>query len=262
MDTSQDRLAVFGQWHGRDVRVLIDTGARNASVSAAIAATLSARPGERSRHAGASGRWVDGSRYDVDALSIGSQTLATLRATDDAQLDKGGFDFQLGLAELAPYVVDLVVPEGLFCLRRDLPAGLAAARLPLLRPATTGSPDDMLEATVAGTRFPSMVLDTGAGTSSINEVLLPTFPHRRLEEFRVTSVDATGVETERFFVEVQSLCVLEVCDDHPRLMPDSDISALVGHPQQGLVGMPFVRGHRVILDFIDGRVAVDPRAAR
>ena len=64
-----------------------------------------------------------------------------------------------------------------------------------------------IDVTISGTPIDSLILDTGAGISTINEDLLSRFSYRRLGA-KGTSLDGSGVGQTEYFVEVASLCTL------------------------------------------------------
>jgi hypothetical protein len=95
--------------------------------------------------------------------------------------------------------------------------------------------------------FEHFIFDTGAGVSTLTEKWLPSTPHRRLRR-SVISVDASGVRRRQSFVEVKRLCFLGRCKTAQTVMPDDDLSALNGFPVDGILGMTFFRGSRIVLD--------------
>jgi len=248
IDPSFSNIVVTGRWHGRDVPVLVDTGANQGSVAPSLATGLPERPGERVHFAGASGEIKDAASYDVDGLAIGDVTLAKFAAHGDAIADSQGYGFSIGMEHLAPYIVDFDVDAGYFCLRDRLPDQPPLAAMTL---ATEGHGSDKaisLDVTIGGVPVPSMILDTGAGISTINEDLLPTLRYRKLGA-KSESLDGSGVRKEEYFVEVDALCTLGACAARHVLMPGDDLSKLVGYTQRGIIGVPFFHSRHVILDF-------------
>src|SRR5262249_18011041 len=157
----------------------------------------------------------------------------------------------IGIANLSPFVVDFQLDEEWFCLRNAMPADIRRERLaPMTMAArgTGGLSDISLDTTIAGRAVPAMTLDTGAGTSTIDQALLATLPNRRLGS-KVRWVDGSGVYKDEYFVEVSELCVLGVCEPRHLLMPGEDLSPLLGHRQTGIIGVPFMKRHRIVLDF-------------
>jgi hypothetical protein len=257
IDPSFGNLVVTGRWHGKELPVLVDTGSNQGSLAASQTAGLAARPGETVHFAGASGQAVEGKVYDIDGLAIGGASLAPFRAHTDAIGDDSGYAFSIGLEHLAPYVVDFDVDGGWFCLRQQLPAEVPLAPM-VLAHEPTGGLAVMVDATIAGARVESLILDTGAAVSTINENLLAGFAHKALGA-KEKSIDGSGVTQEEHFIQVASLCVLGACAERQVLMPGSDLTPLVGYKQLGIVGVPFFRGRRVILDFPRQRLAIVPR---
>src|SRR5438132_605253 len=110
VDPSFETVMLSGQWRGRDVFVLVDTGATGGSISPTLAKELTARPGETAHYAGASGEFKDAPIYDVDGLALGGVTLAPFRA-HAMEMMEGNYDLAIGLQNLAPYVVDFQLDE-------------------------------------------------------------------------------------------------------------------------------------------------------
>jgi aspartyl protease len=259
VDRSFETVILGGRWEGRDVLVLVDTGANSGSISPSLAKQLVAIPGEAARYAGASGEFHDSPIYNVAGLALGDTTLATFRAHEMARMD-GDYDLAIGIANLSPFVVDFQLEEEWFCLRDAVPPDIRRERLAPLTMAGRGTgvlSDISLDTTIAGRPVPAMTLDTGAGTSTINEDLLATIPNRRLGS-KVRSIDGSGVYKDEYFVEVSELCVLGVCEPRHLLMPGADLSPLLGHRQTGIIGVPFMKRHRIVLDFPGHRIAIDP----
>jgi len=251
-------IVVTGRWHDHEVSILVDTGANSGSIAASATAGLAARPGEVARVAGAAGQWKDSAIYDVQGLSIGSVTLATFMATSATIGNDIGYAFAIGLENLAPYLVDFDIDQGWFCLRDRLPDDDHPELTPMKLAHGRGDHKAIsLDVTLAGTSVESMILDTGAGVSTINESLLPRFRHRRLGA-KVMSLEGTGVKQEEYFVEVESMCTLGACASRHMLMPGADLSQLVGHKENGLVGVPFFHARRVILDFPRQQIGFEP----
>jgi len=252
IDPSFGNIVVTGHWRGREVPVLVDTGANQGSVAPSLATGLPERPGERVHFAGASGEIKEAAAYDIDGLAIGSVTLAKFAAHGDAIADGAGYGFSIGMEHLAPYIVDFDVDAGWFCLRDRLPD---QPRLDAMTLATEHGGDKAIsvDVEIGGVLVRSMILDTGAGISTINEDLLPSLRYRRLGA-KGESLDGSGVRKDEYFVEVDGLCALGACAAHHVLMPGEDLSRLVGYPQRGILGVPFFRARRVILDFPHQRI--------
>lgn len=261
VDPSFENVMLTGHWRGKDVLVLVDTGAKSGSISPALVKELglTPRPGEKVRYAGASGQFKDANLYDVAGLSLGGTTLAPFAAHDMGMMD-GSYDLAIGLDNLAPYIVDFKLADDWFCLRDRLPDEIEPARLAPMTVVEIGDHklyEINVTATIAGRSVPAMIFDTGAGVSTINETLLATIPHRRLGN-KVESMDGSGVVKAEYFVQVNELCTLDVCEPRQILMPGADLSPVVGHHQNGIVGVPWMRNHRIILDLPRRRIAVSP----
>jgi len=261
VDTSFNTVVIRGRWQDREVRILVDTGTTMGAISPSMARTLAARPGDTVFFGGTSGDVREAQVYDVEGLSVGKLALASFRAYEMTMPDDR-YDLLIGLDELASYVVDFDLEEGWFCLRDRLPDGIRHDRMhPMVIASSEVKRDICIDATVAGAPVTSMIFDTGAGVSTINEDVLAQLPHRRLDT-KVRSIDGSGVLKDRYYVEVPQLCVLGVCEPRHTFMPREDLSHLVRHPTQGIVGVPFFFRHRVILDFPGNRIGIDPPGAR
>ena len=253
IDPSFNNIVVTGRWRDREVPILVDTGANQGSVAPAFAKGLAERPGERVHFAGASGEIKEAAAYDVEGLAIGNVTLAKFVAHGDAIADSTGYAFAIGMEHLAPYIVDFDLDGGWFCLRDRLPDQPALVPMTLQHQGKTDDKAITLDVTIGGVAVRSMILDTGAGISTINEELLPQLRYRRLGG-KVESIDGSGVRKDEYFVEVDELCTLGACAPRHVLMPGEDLSPLVGYMQRGIVGVPFFRARRVILDFPRQRI--------
>jgi hypothetical protein len=254
IDPSFSNLVVTGHWRGHDVSVLVDTGSNQGSLGASLTTDLTPRLGETVHFAGASGQVQEGKVYDIDGLAIGGVTLTPFHAHTDAIADGSGYQFSIGLEHLAPYVVDFDVDAGWFCLRDRLPEPLPLQPMRLAH-EPTGGKAVMVDGTFAGKRVESLILDTGSGVSTINEDVAAGFPHKALGA-KEESLDGSGVRKIERFIQVASLCVLGVCAPRQVLMPGDDLTPVVGYKQLGIIGIPFLRGHRVILDFPHQQIAI------
>ena len=83
----------------------------------------------------------------------------------------------------------------------------------------------------------------------------------RRRDDKVQSIDGSGVIKDEYFVQVAKLCALGVCERDQILMPGDDLSPLLGYPSQGILGVPFFRDRRLVLDFPRARIGVTGLAA-
>jgi predicted aspartyl protease len=252
---SSSVLLVGGRFRGKPVRVFIDTGAAGGAVSPAIAARLVAIPGRTLGYAGASGKVQTSAAFEVTGLELAGKSLTIAEAPIAVNADVTGFDFKIGVDQLAGVVADIDGRRRLLCLHDDA-AGLDLA----FRPMTFGVAGDprtdiVVTAAVAGRSVDHMIVDTGAGISCLNEELVPAIAHTELDG--VVSIDASGHRARQRVISVTRLCVGTVCAaDHP-LMVEPDMSALAGHPVRGILGMPFFAERRLVLDFPGRRLAIE-----
>jgi hypothetical protein len=248
-----DVLIVGGRWRDQPVQVFIDTAAPSGSISKGIAAQLTPKKGVALRLAGAAGRWRESPAYDLSGLELAGRTMALETVRVDAS-GHMGYDIQLGAEQLADFVVDIDGRHGRLCLYE----ASHAVDVPLteMRFGIRGDlrSDIVVDAEIGGSQLASIIVDTGAGISCLNEELVPTVTHTEAEP--VESIDSTGVRATQRTIEVAEVCVLGVCAVDHRFMVEPDISELVGHPVRGIIGMPFLATRRLILDYPGRRIGI------
>ena len=253
IDGAADNLVLTARLAGRPIRILVDTGASGASVSPELAESMRPIPGRTARFAGAEGRFRESPVYAVSGLDIGGTELGPFDAYRFAIAKETGADLAIGLEQLAPYVVDMDFSQGVFCLRSE-PVDLGRAGQPIAR-GRDGQGDVIVSARFGEFTADRMIFDTGAGVSAVNEDLLSRLESERLPD-AVVSVDAAGFRKRQYFVRVPQMCVLGACKARQILMPGADLSELTGYRVHGYVGLPFMRGLRVVLDFPRGQMAL------
>lgn len=261
LDIENSNLMVRGTWRGRDVRIVVDTGGESTGISSQMAAQLRPLPGVKARYAGASGQFLDTDIYQLEGLTVGGVELAAHQAHTLAVADATDYDFNIGLAAIEPYVVDIDWRARRFCLHRSAVPDRELQWTAMTRASRGGAPVDIVVDVQVGDQLLSaMILDTGAGVSTVNADLLPRIPHRRRDD-KVQSIDGSGVVKDEYFVQVAELCALQVCERDHILMPGDDLSPLLGYPSQGILGVPFFRDRRLVLDFPRARIGVSGPAA-
>jgi hypothetical protein len=249
-------LVVDGLLGERPVRVFVDTGGTG-GISSALAKGRTPIPGKKARFAGASGKFIDSDLYEIAELRIGGVTVPRFTATVLAELGKGaipgGYDVMIGVGELSSFVVDADLAAHQLCLRASLPADA-----PPLRAFEERDNTILVPAALGPRRFEHFILDTGAGVSTLSERWLGEVPHHPRSE-RVISVDASGVRREQRYVDVDRVCLFDYCRSRQVVMPDDDLSALNGFPVQGIIGMTFLKGYRLLIDLPHHRLALIAR---
>ena len=242
-------LVVKGTLDGKPLRVLVDTGG-SGGVSPALARKLPPIPGKAARFAGASGQWRQSKLYAISGLRLGDTEIPPFQAIALPLHEGVRYDLVIGLPELKRFLVEIDLRRNTFCLRQDAPA---IAGQPFER---KGDGPILVPATVGPRPFEHLILDTGAGVTTLTKTFLPEVPHRPRPE-SVVSVDGSGVRRKQFFVEVDRICLFGHCKPKQVVMPDDDLSQLNGFPVDGILGMTFLKGFRITLDLPHGRIAID-----
>jgi hypothetical protein len=255
IDRESRILVVMGELEGKPVRVLIDTGASMAGVSPSLAENLKTVPGQRVKYAGAAGVFKESAVYSVSGLRLGGARLGPLHACTMKVFEEAPADLLIGRKQLSRYVVDIDLRSNVFCLHaRDFDPGIRMNDM--VYGVVNGNQEDILVTARIGTsEVRNMIWDTCAGVSTINETLLAGIPHTRLPD-EVISVDGAGVRVQEYFVSVPRICVFGVCKDNQKLMPGEDLSQLVGYKVNGIIGLPFMRGSRILMDFPREKIAI------
>jgi hypothetical protein len=244
-------LIVAGTWRDRPVRILVDTGANGGSVSAEIVAEAALPATGKAKYASATGLFLDTTVHDAGELTIGGATLSANHFIATAT-HGGEYDFAIGLDQLAAHAVVVDLARKSFCLAAS-PHELAT--LPMRVAGGEENRDIVVSATFGERRLDNMILDTGAGVTCVNQGLMASIAHTELPE-RAQAIDGTGQVVELPLVTVPAMCVHDQCVSDHMVMPTEDLSSLVGHPVDGIVGLPFFEGHPLVLDFPASKIGI------
>ena len=101
----------------------------------------------------------------------------------------------------------------------------------------------------------NMILDTGAGVTCVNQDLVPALAPTELPE-KAQAIDGTGQVVELPLVTVPEMCVGTSCVKDHVVMPSEDLTPLVGHQVDGIVGLPFFLDHVLVLDFPAQKIGI------
>jgi tetratricopeptide (TPR) repeat protein len=251
VDARAEQLIVEGTLSGKKVRVLIDTGAAGASLSPRLARQRTPIPFGDVESAGATGVWKRSHSYSVSELQVGGVRLSAFQAH---VIDEGlsGYDVAIGTAQLSTFIVTIDLRKNRFCLDPQKPAADWHSFT-----VETGSGITVLVPVQIGKRrFERFIFDTGAGVSSIAERLTENLPHRKRTS--ATTIDASGVRERQRAIEVDDFCLFGDCHQKEELLLDHDMSEVNGFQTDGILGMPFFKGRRVLLDFSRKELAIQP----
>jgi hypothetical protein len=253
IDPRPNVLLVSGTLDGRPVRVFVDTGG-SGGISRSLAKQLAPIPGKKARFAGASGRWRETDLYEVAGLRIGDAEIPRFTATTLMPLPTsstaGPFDVMVGVPELKDFVVEIDLQANRFCPRPRVPYPSLT-----MRPFELKKHKILVPAKLGQRSFESFIFDTGAGVTTLAEKWLVMVPHRRRQD-TVVSVDGSGVRRKQYYVDVSEICLFDQCRARQVVMPDQDLSALNGFPVDGILGMTFLKGCRIVLDMPRRQLAI------
>jgi hypothetical protein len=244
-------LIVTGRWQGQPVKILVDTGANGGSISADLVARHALPVKGKAAYASATGQFVDTTVHDPGPLEIGGATIEATGFFSQAN-HMDSYDLAIGLDQLEPHVVVLDLAHESFCL---VSSPHALAREPMRVNGNAENRDIVVSATFGAVTLADMILDTGAGVTTVNDNLLAKLAHTELPE-RAQAVDGTGKVVELPLVTVPTMCVNGACAADHMVMPSPDLSALVGHHVDGIVGLPFFAEHVLILDFPAKKIGI------
>jgi hypothetical protein len=244
-------LIVNGTWRDRPVKILVDTGANSGSISAELVAANQLAVTGHAKYASATGLFLDTTVHDAGELTIGG---ATLRADSFFATATHGdrFDLAIGLDQLASHAVVVDLAQASFCM---VGSPHAEATQPMRVGGDARNRDILVSAKFGGQQLDNMILDTGAGVTTVNQDLIGKLAHTELPE-KAQAIDGTGQVVELPLVTVPEICVHDRCAVDHMVMPSADLSPLVGHPVDGIVGLPFFVDHVLVLDFPANKIGI------
>lgn len=238
----EGELIVTATWRGQPVKVLIDTGANSGTIAKPLVDKYHLAVTGKGMAASAAGVFVPVDMHDVGPITVGGAEVAGNGFMSHAA-DHGHYDFALGMPQLIGFALVLDLKNRAFCLARS-PHGLATEPMRLVGDAHSV----IVTARFGDRELHDMMIDTGAGISVLREDHVATVTHTRQPE-DVDGMDATGHPIKRPLIVVPQMCVGGTCLEDQPLMSAPDWSKLVGFPLDGLVGVPFFRERRLVLDF-------------
>jgi predicted aspartyl protease len=240
----QGNLIVNGRWRDQPVRILVDTGANGGSISADLVAKHQLPVKGNAAYASATGQFVNTTVHDGGPIEIGGATVdAASFISQAAHMDS--YDLAIGLDQLEPHAMALDLANQSFCLVGS-PHPLAVE--PMRVGGNAENRDIVVAATFGSVQLADMILDTGAGVTTVNDDLIAKLEHTELPE-RAQAIDGTGKMVELPLVTVPKMCVHGACAADHMVMPSPDLTPLVGHHVDGIVGLPFFADHVLVLDF-------------
>lgn len=244
-------LVVTGRWRDRAVKVLVDTGANGGSISQELVTATALPVAGHAAYASATGTFVATTVHDAGPVELGGATISG--ASFIAQKAHGDrYDLAIGLDQLVGHVMIVDLARGAFCL---VPSPHALADQPLRWGGEGAAREILVSAVFGDVRLDDMILDTGAGVTTVNTDLVARLAHTPLPD-TVTSVDGTGVAVEQHLITVPSMCVTGACVTDHVVMPSEDLSPLVSHHVDGIVGLPFFAEHLLVVDFPAAKIAI------
>ncbi len=229
-------LVLDGTLAGKPVRIGIDTGANASHVSSKLATSLPAVAGRRVMQNSAFDKPIVSAMHTVEGLELGGHRFAGFTAST-GQDDH--YDVMLGVSELERLRLDLDLVIGALCV---LPGGPLDGGVPIERIAhgLLATP-----VTSKGRDAGRWMFDTGAGITVIAPKHVDALPHKARPA--VDAVDATGAAQTMPTIELEELCVSGYCKASQPAMV-LDLSKVFDGASEGVVGLPFMRGSRVVLD--------------
>jgi hypothetical protein len=244
-------LIVKGTWQGQPVRILVDTGANGGSIAAELVVAKQLPVTGHAKYASATGLFVDTTVHDAGELSIAG---ATIPAPGFISTETHGdrFDFVIGLDQLEPHAVVVDLAQESFCLVAS-PHELATE--PMRVAGGAENHDIVVSAAFGDRKLDDMILDTGAGVTTVNQDLIGGIAHTVRPE-KAQAIDGTGQVVELPLVTVPKMCVQERCATDHMVMPSEDLSGLVGHHVDGIVGLPFFVDRVLVLDFPAKKIGI------
>jgi len=248
---AEGNLIVTGSWRDQPVRILVDTGANGGSISSELVAAHALPVQGKASYASATGLFLDTTVHDAGALTIGGATISADHFLATAT-HGGRYDLSIGLDQLASHAVVVDLARESFCLAAS-PHPLATEPMRVAGNATNR--DIVVGARFGDLRLADMILDTGAGVTTVNQDLLARLAHTELPD-KAEAVDGTGQVVELPLVTVPTMCVLDRCVTDHVVMPSEDLSGLVGHHVDGIVGLPFFAAHVLVLDFPAQKIGI------
>lgn len=247
----EGNLIVTGTWRGQPVKILVDTGANGGSIAAELVSANALPVKGHAKYASATGLFLDTTVHDAGELSIGGATVTADNFFSTAT-HGGRYDFSLGLDQLASHAVVVDLAHHSFCLAAS-PHALATE--PMRIGGDSRNRDIVVSARFGEKTLDNMILDTGAGVTCVNQDLVPGLAHTELPE-KAQAVDGTGQVVELPLVSVPEMCVAEKCVTDHTVMPSEDLTPLVGHKVDGIVGLPFFQTHVLVLDFPAQKIGI------
>jgi hypothetical protein len=248
----QGNLIVTGTWRDQPVKILVDTGANGGSISAELVDAAALPVTGHAKYASATGVFLDTTVHDAGELGIGGTTIAATGFFRTAT-HGGRYDLSIGLDQLAAHAVVVDVAHHSFCLAAS---PHPRATLPLRIAGNSENRDIVVGARFGDVELADMILDTGAGVTTVNQDLLGKLAYKELPE-KAQAIDGTGRVVELPLVTVPKMCVHDRCVTDHMVMPSEDLSGLVGHHVDGIVGLPFFAEHVLVLDFPANKIGID-----
>lgn len=244
-------LIVTGTWRDQPVKILVDTGANGGSIASELVKANALPVKGQAKYASATGLFLDTTVHDAGELTIGGATIAADNFFATAT-HGGRYDFSLGLDQLAAHAVVVDLAHHSFCLAAS-PHPLATE--PMRIGGDARNRDIVVTARFGKRTLDNMILDTGAGVTCVNQDLVPALAHTELPE-KAQAVDGTGQVVELPLVTVPEMCVGTSCVKDHVVMPSEDLTPLVGHKVDGIVGLPFFLEHVLVLDFPAQKIGI------
>ena len=245
------KLVVLGEWRGQPVHVVVDTGANSGSISERLVQKYQLPVTGHAKYASATAQFVDTTSYDAGELTIGGATVLMKNVFSHAA-NANRYDFLIGLDQLESHAMVVDLAREAFCLV-DSPHELATE--PMRTSGEGPYRAVMVSAKFGGVQLDDMILDTGAGVTTINDAHLARIEHTALPD-KVTAVDGTGAEVDLSLVTVPKICVGAACSTDHMVMPSPDMSELATHHIDGIVGLPFFLDHVLVIDFPAKKIGI------